>query len=60
MRLLHMRICVHQPLMQQSLREQISQAIVKVDESELRRKWEEFAYGVDDSRVLNGENIEIL
>jgi hypothetical protein len=46
--------------MQQSLREQISQAIVKVDESELRRKWEEFAYGVDDSRVLNGENIEIL
>jgi chromosome condensin MukBEF ATPase and DNA-binding subunit MukB len=42
------------------LRERNSQAIVKVDEPQLRRTWEEFEYHVDVSRVTNGPHIEHL
>jgi hypothetical protein len=41
-----------QPL--REIREQISDAIGKVDESQLRRTWEEFERSVDVYRVTNG------
>jgi hypothetical protein len=49
---------VYQTPISQSLRERISQATANVDESQLRRTWEEFEYGADDCRVTNGAHIE--
>jgi hypothetical protein len=51
---------VCQPPMPQPIRQPISQAIDKVDESQLRRTWEEFEYSVDVFRVTNGAYIEYL
>jgi hypothetical protein len=41
-------------------RERISQATANVDESQLRRTWEEFEYDVDVCRVTNGAHAESL
>jgi hypothetical protein len=46
--------------MSQSLPERFSQAISKVDESQLRRTWEEFEYHVDICRVTNGTHTDRL
>jgi hypothetical protein len=46
--------------MPQSLRERISQAIAKVDESLLGRTWEELEYRVEVCRVNNEAHIEHL
>jgi hypothetical protein len=63
MRLLPMGICGNPDVptsMSQSLpeiRERILQAIANVDESQLRRTWEEFEFCVDVCRVTNGAHI---
>jgi hypothetical protein len=54
---------VYQSPMPQTLREirqQISQGIANVDDSQLRRAWEEFEYRVRIYRVSNGAHIEHL
>jgi hypothetical protein len=49
---------VYQPPTPQSPRERISQAIANVDESQLRRTWEEFEYRLDVWEVTNGADFE--
>jgi hypothetical protein len=46
--------------MPRKIRDQFSEAITNVDESQLRRTWEELEYRVYIRRVTNGAHIERL